>query len=380
MKLGATVKLAVNGLLLHKELVGLVSSNDPKSTAGGSLALFDTPTAQKLWDTEGGFHALEVAAEPGSSVQDLVRGIREVLPGEDFDVRGVHQLAAEENRTIDELTSGIRQTFLVFAGIALFVGAFVIANTFTILIAQRGREIALLRAVGASRRQVVRAVLAEAAILGLGASAIGLGVGAGLAVVLRTVLNGTGAQLPDGPFAVSSSTVLTALAVGVGVTVLAAWLPSLTAARIAPVEALHAVEAPSAPRNLGVRTTLGAVLSLPGVALMLYVSTRSDTSALAWAMLGGVLTMSGAIVLAPFLAHPLLSLVGALLGRLFGVSGRLAKENVLRNPRRTAATASALMIGMCLMTGLSVVRASAEPGIDRKGTAGPDGRFPGGPE
>ncbi|MFK0202440.1 ABC transporter permease [Streptomyces lavendulae] len=366
VKVGETVRLSVNGLLLHKELVGLVASNDPRTTAGGSLALFDTATAQKLWHIEGGFHALDVAADPGIPVQDLVRGIREALSGEDLDVRGAHQLAAEGNRTIDELTRGIRQTFLVFAGIALFVGVFVIANTFSILIAQRGREIALLRAVGASRRQVARAVLAEAAILGLGASTVGLGAGVGLSLVLRAVLNATGAQLPDGPLAVSPSTVLTALAVGVGVTVLAAWLPSLKAARIAPVEALNAVETLSAPRGLAARNALGAVLTLLGVSLMLYVHTRSDTSGLAWAMLGGVLTMSGVIVLAPLLARPVLSLGGTLLGRLLGVSGRLAKANVLRNPRRTAATASALMIGLCLMTGLSVVRASAEPGIDRR--------------
>ncbi|MFF7229566.1 FtsX-like permease family protein [Streptomyces sioyaensis] len=363
--LGDTVRFATDGPVLKKKLVGLVRTDDPQVTAGGSLALFDTATAQKLFLHAGQFDELIVAAAPGTDQQALTAKVREVLPAKRARATSGSELAAEQSRMIAESNSALSKTLLTFAGIALFVGIFIIANTFTMLISQRSREIALLRAVGASRRQVVRSVLAEAALLGLISSVVGFALGTGIAVGLRAVLDANGAGFPDGPLVISPAAVLSALGVGVVVTVLAAWLPSRKAAKIAPVEALSSVEAPPKLRSLVVRNVIGSVITGLGVAVMLYVSTLKSGDDLPTAMLGSAVTLIGVIILAPLLSRPLVSLAGLVTTRLFGIGGKLAKENALRNPRRTAATASALMIGLTLITGMTVVGHSAQIGMDK---------------
>ncbi|WP_406208046.1 ABC transporter permease [Streptomyces decoyicus] len=364
-KVGDSVRFATDGPVLTKKLVGIVTTEDPQVTAGGSLALFDTATAQKLYLHPGQFDELVVGAAPGTDQQALTAKVREVLPKDRAEATSGTALAAEQSRMITEQNKSLSQTLLVFAGIALFVGIFIIANTFTMLISQRSREIALLRAVGASRRQVVRSVLAEAGLLGLVSSVIGLGLGAGIAVGLRAVLDANGAGFPDGPVIVSPTAVLSALGVGVVVTVLAAWLPSRKAAKIAPVEALNTVEAPPALRSLVIRNSLGTVVTGLGVAVMFYVTTLKSSDDLPVAMAGSMLTLTGVIILAPLLSRPLVSLAGVVTTRLFGIGGKLAKENALRNPRRTAATASALMIGLTLITGMTVVGNSAQQAMDK---------------
>ncbi|MGW7573130.1 ABC transporter permease [Streptomyces sp. NPDC054765] len=364
-KVGDAVRFATDGPVLTKKLVGIVTTDDPQVTAGGSLALFDTATAQKLYLHPGQFDDLVVGAAPGADQQALTGKVREVLPKGRAEATSGTELAAEQSRMVTERNKSLSQTLLVFAGIALFVGIFIIANTFTMLISQRSREIALLRAVGASRRQVVRSVLIEAAVLGLVSSVIGLGLGTAIAVGLRAVLDANGAGFPDGPVIISPTAVLSSLGVGVVVTVLAAWLPSRKAAKIAPVEALSTVEAPPAPRSLVIRNSLGAVITGLGVAVMLYVTTLKSSDDLPVAMAGAMLTLTGVIILAPLLSRPLVSLAGVVTTRLFGIGGKLAKENALRNPRRTAATASALMIGLTLMTGMTVVGNSAQQAMDK---------------
>ncbi|WP_431045946.1 ABC transporter permease [Streptomyces sp. P1-3] len=371
-EIGDTVRFAIDGPALTKKLVGIVGTDDPRVTAGGTLTLFDTRTAQKLYLKPGHFDEFAVAAKPGANDRALTDEVRALLPEEGATATRGAELAAEQSRQITEDTKSLTKTLLVFAGIALFVGVFIIANTFTMLIAQRGREIALMRAVGASRRQVVRSVLAEAALLGLGASAAGFGLGLGIATAMRPLLNAGGAGLPDGPLVISPASLLWSLAVGVVVTVLAAWLPSRKAAKIAPVEALSSVDQAPPTRALVVRNVLGGLLTGLGVLVMLYVSTlkTSNESDLMIAMLGSALTLSGMIVLAPLLSKPLITLAGKVTTRLFGVSGKLAKENALRNPRRTAATASALMIGLALITGLTVAGHSTQQTIDKRATQG----------
>ncbi|UQA93027.1 ABC transporter permease [Streptomyces halobius] len=369
-KIGDTVRFATDGPVLKKKLVGIVATDDPQVTAGGSLALFDTATAQKLYLHPGQFDELVVTATPGADQQALTMKVRELLPKGRAEATSGSELAAEQTRMIAQQNSALSKTLLTFAAIALFVGVFIIANTFTMLISQRSREIALLRAVGASRRQVVRSVLAEAGLLGLISSVAGFALGTGIAVGLRAVLNANGAGFPDGPVIISPTTVLSALGVGVVVTVLAAWLPSRKAAKIAPVEALSTVEAPPAMRSLVLRNTIGAVITGLGVAVMLWVSTLASGDDLPIAMLGSALTLTGVIILAPLLSRPLVALAGAVTTRLFGVGGKLAKENALRNPRRTAATASALMIGLTLITGMTVVGNSAQVGMDKMAATG----------
>ena len=363
--LGDTVRFATDGPVLKKKLVGIVASDDPQVTAGGSLALFDTATAQQLFLHAGQFDELVVAATPGTDQKALTAKVREVLPAKRARATSGSDLAAEQSRMIAQSNSAMSKTLLTFAGIALFVGIFIIANTFTMLISQRSREIALLRAVGASRRQVVRSVLAEAALLGVISSVVGFALGTGIAVGLRAVLDANGAGFPDGPLVISPAAVLSALGVGVVVTVLAAWLPSRKAAKIAPVEALSSVEAPPQRRSLVVRNVIGSVITALGVAVMLYVSTLNSSDDLPTAMLGSTVTLIGVIILAPLLSRPLVSLAGLVTTRLFGIGGKLAKENALRNPRRTAATGSALMIGLTLITGMTVVGHSAQIGMDK---------------
>ncbi|REK89910.1 ABC transporter permease [Streptomyces inhibens] len=368
--IGDTIRFATDGPVLKKRLVGIVASDDPQVTAGGSLALFDTATAQKLYLHPGQFDELIVTATPGTDQQALTAKVRALLPKKRAEATSGSELAAQQSKMIAEQNSALNNTLLTFAGIALFVGVFIIANTFTMLISQRSREIALLRAVGASRRQVVRSVLAEAGLLGLISSVVGFALGTGIAVGLRAVLDANGAGFPDGPLIISPNAVLSALGVGVVVTVLAAWLPSRKAAKIAPVEALSSVEAPPAQRSLVVRNIIGSVITGLGVAVMLWVSTLRSGDDVPIAMLGSMLTLIGVIILAPLLSRPLVSLAGLVTIRLFGIGGKLAKENALRNPRRTAATGSALMIGLTLITGMTVVGHSAQLGMDKMAASG----------
>ncbi|MFF3269631.1 ABC transporter permease [Streptomyces chrestomyceticus] len=370
LKLGDTVRFATDGPALHKKLVGIVHSEDPQVTAGGSLALFDTATAQKLFVHPGQYDELVVAAKPGTDEKALTAAVEKLLPKDRATATSGAALAAGQAKMVEQSNQAMSKTLLVFAGIALFVGIFIIANTFTMLISQRSREIALMRAIGASRRQVVRSVLAEAGLLGLVSSVVGFALGTGIAVTMRAVLNANGAGFPDGPLVISPSAVLSALGVGVLVTVLAAWLPSRKAAKIAPVEALNTVDAAPKLRGLVVRNTIGAVITGLGVAIMLYVSTRKTAEDMMTPMAGSALTLVGVIVLAPLLSRPLVSLTGKVTTRIFGVSGKLAKENALRNPRRTAATASALMIGLTLITGMTVVGVSGQRASDEMAAQG----------
>ncbi|MFI1018463.1 ABC transporter permease [Streptomyces sp. NPDC020965] len=370
--IGDTVRFAIDGPTLTKKLVGTVDTDDPRVTAGGTLALFDTRTAQQLFLRAGRFDELAIGSAPGTDNEELTRAVGELLPAESIMATSGAQLADEQAKEIAETTKGLTRMLLGFAGIALFVGVFIIANTFTMLIAQRSREIALLRAVGASRRQVVRAVLIEAALLGLVSSTAGFALGLGIASALRPLLNMGGAGLPGGPLTISTGALVWSLVIGVGVTVLSAWLPARKAARVAPVEAMSTVDQAPAPRGMALRNTLGGLIAGVGVLTMLYLSTRQDGTEtnLLIAGFGSVLTLTGVIVLAPLLSRPLVLLVGAVTARFFGVTGQLARENALRNPRRTAATASALMIGLALITGLNVAGGSTEAALKERAVQG----------
>ncbi|WP_432000658.1 ABC transporter permease [Streptomyces sioyaensis] len=376
-RIGDTVRFATDGPALAKKLVGIVTTDDPRVAAGSTLALFDTTTAQKLFLSPGRFHEIAVAARPGTDERALTARVQALLPADGATATSGPDLAAQQSAQITADTQFLTKTLLAFAGISLFVGVFIIANTFTMLVAQRSREIALMRAVGASRRQVVRSVLIEAALVGLGASAAGFALGLGIAAALRPLLNAGDAGLPAGPLVVSPQAVLSSLAVGVVVTVLAAWLPSRKAAKVAPVEVLSSAGVAPPARTLRVRNVLGALLTGLGILVMGYVTTldTTDKSNLLIAMLGSVLTLNGVIVLAPLLSRPLITLAGKVTTRFFGVSGKLARENALRNPRRTAATASALMIGLTLITGLTVGGYSTQQAMDAEAAHGTTADF-----
>ncbi|MFF0415396.1 ABC transporter permease [Kitasatospora sp. NPDC004745] len=363
-KVGDTVRVAVNGPVMELKLTGTLHTNDPRVVAGGSLAAFDTATAQRLYLSPGHYAELDVRAKPGTDDAALLAAVKQALPqGDNLEARTGRELAAEQDRMIEQGTRMLSTFLLGFAGIALFVGVFIIANTFAMLVAQRTRELALLRAVGASRRQITRSVLIEALLVGLAASVGGLLAGIGIAVGLKAVLNGPmDANLPDGPLIIAPSTVVTAIAVGVLVTVLAAWLPARRASRIAPVAAMSSVEQPATQKSLRVRNAIGLLFTLAGGGALAAGVGGKEVKLVG---LGAGALLIGVFVLTPLLSRPLIALFAPLLRRLYGTPGKLARENAVRNPRRTAATASALTIGVTLITSLTVVGASVNEALDK---------------
>ncbi|MEV7691199.1 ABC transporter permease [Streptomyces bungoensis] len=367
-KVGDTVRLSVDGPVLKPVITGIFTTDDGNVAAGGSLALFDTPTAQALFGKKGTYDEIDVKAAPGTSQSALKSALDRALPSRLVETTTGKRLADDQAQAISSSMSGMRQSLLVFAGIALFVGTFIIANTFTMLVAQRTRELALLRAVGASRRQVTRSVLVEAFVVGAVAGVTGLAAGVGIGAGLRGLLGSFGATVPDGPLVITPGTVAAALAVGVVVTVLAAWLPGRRAAKIPPVAAMSSVHAKATTKSLVLRNTLGALFSAAGVAVVLAATSMDADSAQAPMGLGAVLLIIGVFVLTPLLSRPLVAAAAPVL-RLFGVSGRLARQNSVRNPRRTAATASALMIGLTLITGMTVMAGSLQTAIDKMASA-----------
>ncbi|MFD3617681.1 ABC transporter permease [Streptomyces sp. NPDC058676] len=367
-EVGDTVRISVDGPVLDPKITGIFTTDDGNVAAGGSLALFDTATAQRLFGKTGTYDQIDVKAKAGVSQTALKAELDKALPKDTVETTTGQELADSQAEAIAASMSGLKQGLLVFAGIALFVGTFIIANTFTMLVAQRTKELALLRAVGASRRQVTRSVLIEAFVVGVVAAVTGLAAGVGIGAGLRSLMGSLGATVPDGPLLVTPGTVLTALAVGVLVTMLAAWLPGRRAAKIPPVAAMSSVHAPATGKSLVLRNTLGALFAGAGIAVVLAATTMSGSDGQAPMGLGAVLLIIGVFILTPLLSRPLIAAAAPVL-RVFGVSGKLARQNSVRNPRRTAATASALMIGLTLITGMTVMAGSLQKAIDKMASA-----------
>ncbi|MEU4894913.1 FtsX-like permease family protein [Streptomyces sp. NPDC044780] len=354
-QLGDTVRLAVDGPVLHKKLVGIVRTDDTHGS-GGTLALFDNATAQRLLLKSGQYNGVSLEAGRGVSEDRLAAEVRDLLP-ENSEISTGARLREQQRAQAAEGAEKLNQVLFVFAAIALFVGVFVIGNTFTMLVTQRAREMALMRAVGAHRRQVTRSVLVEAALLGLCAGAAGFLLGIGVAMGIRQLFGSTGSGFPDGPLIVAPRTVVVSFLVGVVVTMLAAYLPARRAATVPPVAAMSALHTPPPVRGLRRRNITGAALIVVGV-LGVLVTTSSGDEGTTLVLLPAALLLLGIIVVTPALSGPAIALAGPLLSR-FGVPGTLAPRNARRDPRRTASTASALMIGLSLVTGLTVVAVSA---------------------
>ncbi|MFD1658159.1 ABC transporter permease [Streptomyces caeni] len=363
-EVGDTVRLSIDGPVLTPRITGIFTTDDGNVAAGGSLALFDTATAQRLFHKGGTYDKIDVKAAPGTGQIALRNALDEIVPKDVASTATGRQLADDQAQQIASETSSMRTGLLVFAGISLFVGTFIIANTFTMLVAQRTKELALLRAVGASRRQITRSVLVEAFVVGAVAAVSGLVAGVGIGAGLRSLVGKLGGTVPDGPLVITPGTVVTALAVGILITMLAAWLPGRRAAKIPPVAAMSSVHAQASMKSLVVRNTIGALLSAAGVTTVLYATTLDGDAGQMPMGAGAVLLVIGVFVLTPLLSRPLIAAAAPLL-RAFGVSGKLARQNAVRNPRRTAATASALMIGLTLITGLTVMAGSLQTAIDK---------------
>ncbi|MFP5320903.1 MAG: ABC transporter permease [Acidimicrobiia bacterium] len=359
-QLGDDVRLVTQLGERTYELVGTFTFGEAASAAGAVSVDVTFAEAQRIAGLEGRTQDVVVAGEEGVDQDRLAARVGRVLPPTAEAITGAE--AAEQNASeVQEGFAFFRQLLTVFGAIALLVGTFIIANTFSILVAQRTRELALLRAVGASRRQVLGSVLLEALVIGLVAAVLGLAGGVALAFGVTAAFEAAGADLPSTTLVVRTPTVMLALGTGLIITLVASVLPAVQATRVAPLAALRdvAVERVGASR---VRRVAG-VAAVAGGAWLLSEAWRSDDPSLASVGLGAVLLLVGAIVVGPVLAEPTVRLLGQGLPRLRGITGVLATENAARSPKRTSATASALLIGVALIGFVTVFAASARASV-----------------
>jgi putative ABC transport system permease protein len=336
--------------------VDVVASVEFGALAGSTLVLFDEATATRLFAPDGTVPAIAVQGTPGVDQADLVDEVSAVLPPGAEAITGAAK-TAEDTASIKEALGFINTFLLVFAGISLVVGAFIIVNTFSMLLAQRTRELALLRAVGAGAGQVVRMVLAEAAVVGLVGGVVGLGVGIGLAALLKVAVGAFGLEVSGG-LPIAARTVVVSVLLGLVVTVVAAAVPAIRASRIAPVAAMRDdIALPE--RGLRARARWAVVLLVLGLAAVPGALLLDDAPG-DWSLIAAAALLFLAVAVgAAALARPVVTVLGAPFAALSRSVGRMARGNALRNPRRTAATASALMIGLALVTAVSVLSASA---------------------
>ncbi|HET7387178.1 MAG TPA: FtsX-like permease family protein [Nocardioidaceae bacterium] len=363
-RLGDTVSMITSGARAHRSatLVGITQFGGG-GLAGASLVLFDTPTAQQLFlHGRDAYTAVSLTAKPGVSQTELAANARALLPDGLEAVTG-DKVAQENLDAIGKVLNFLNIFLLVFAAIALVVGTFLIVNTFSILVAQRSRELALLRALGAGRRQVTRSVLVEALAVGIVGATLGLLGGFGLAWALKALFGSFGLDLSGTPLVFSLRTVLVSYAVGIVVTVVAAYLPARRAAKIPPVAAMRddvAMPESSVHRRL----LIGIALAVVGGGLMAAGLLGSGGRGAALVGVGVFAILLAVAMMSPVLGRPVLHGLGGIYRTMFGTVGVLATENSLRNPRRTAATASALMIGLTLVTTMSVIGASVNKSIE----------------
>jgi putative ABC transport system permease protein len=343
-------------------IVGVFGYPGGEDSQGGSQVIaFTLPVAQELMlGQAGAFSNVDVKAAPGVSDEQLRDRVASAL-GSGYQVKTGQQLADEQASSLQQVLKFFNYILIGFASVSLFVAIFLILNTFSIIVAQRTRELALLRAIGANRRQVIGSVLLEAVVVGLLASVIGLALGVGAGALLAKVFASFGGGgLILAPLAVPMAAWISAFVVGVGVTVLAALIPALRASRIAPVAAMREAATPDRPLTK-LTVTGGIVFGLGGVALALGLTGNAGNQEL-WAILGGVLlSFVGTALLTPLVAKPVAGLIGRLFA--FSVPGKLGRLNAGRNPRRTAITAAALMVGIALITGINTVLVSAKQSI-----------------
>ncbi len=340
-------------------VTGIAALGEGDASAGTTAALFTDPTAQALLGEPGMVDGLVVAGA-GIGQDELVSRIGEALDGvPEMEVISGAALVREDQRAVGAAFTVFRTLMLLFAVIGLYVAAFMISNTMAITVAQRSREMAMLRAVGASRRQVLASVLNEAALVGMVAAAAGALAGVGVSFGLVALFRSFGVDLPVTGVVVRPRAVIIAMAAGVTVTLVSAFLPARRASRIAPIAAVRQLDSPTAGLS---RRRLAAGLAVAGVAGGLLV----------WGLVGKAILLAGfgaqllfvaTAVLSPYLARPLARLVARPARVVFGVAGELAAGNAVRNPKRSARTASSLMIGVAMVALITIFAASAKASI-----------------
>ena len=351
-KIGDVVGVQAEGPVERLKVSGIVRLNASISIGGATLAGFDLPTAQRLFKKVGKLDEIAVAAASGTTDAQLVENISAVLPP-GTQVRSGQAQAADDAADTNEFITFLQGFLLAFAGIALFVGSFVIANSLSITIAQRAREFATVRTLGGSRRQILNSIIIEALVVGTLASVVGLFLGLGLAKLLFWLFDLVGFTLPNSGLLFETRTIVVSLAVGIIVTLLASLRPAIRATRVPPIAAVR--EGATLPPSRFARfRTAGSLLTIGlGFAALLYGlfgSGLGTTQILLWMGVGALLIFVGVSLFAARLVRPLAAALGAPAARLGGSAGRLARDNSRRNPQRTASTASALMIGLALVT------------------------------
>ena len=351
-EVGETVGVQAEGPVQRLRVSGIAQFSSGLTIGGATLAGFDLPTAQRLMKKEGQLDEIAVAAKPGVTDAQLVREIDAILP-DGTQVRTAQEQVSEDASGTNEFISFFRGFLLAFAGIALFVGAFVIANSLSITISQRTRELGTLRMLGASRRQILRSIIVEALAMGISASVVGLFLGLLLAKALFRLFNAVGFTLPNTGIVFAGRTVIVALLVGILVTLFASLRPAVRATRVAPVAAIREGATLPEVRFRRLRSIGAVVLALLGFAALAYGIFKSGlgtTQVLVWMGVGTLFIFLGVAFFSSRLVRPLAHVLGWFPARFFGVAGVLARDNARRNPQRTASTAAALMIGLALVT------------------------------
>ena len=364
LKVGGPVRLTTPGATRTDTVVGIFRYGTTGNLAGASIVTFDLRTAQQiLLGGKDAYTSIDVKADAGISQTELASRVKAATATEAGRLKIQTGKEAADQQAA-QITDGLKffsAFLLIFAGIALVVGSFIILNTFSMLVAQRTRELALLRALGASRRQVTRSVLGEALVVGLLGATFGLAFGVLLSIGLRGLFSLIGIDLPGGALVVTGSTVVAAYAVGVVVTLLAAYLPARRASRIPPVAAMR-TDVSTPARSLRLRLVTGLVLLVAGlVGVFAGIAAKDNQASLVG--LGSLLVLLGVIVLSPAISRRVIGLVGLPIRRS-GATGRIAIDNARRNPRRTASTASALMIGLALVSAIGVLGTSTTASTD----------------
>src|SRR3954469_8239054 len=361
-KVGDRVTVATLGAKHRYEVTGIATFGGLNTLGGATIAIWDLPTAQTLLAKRGRFDGISIAAKDGTSPAELIRAVRPLVPAS-LEVKNADQQAAADAKDTNVLVKAIRYFLLGFGAIALFVGAFVIFNTLSITVAQRTREFATLRTLGASRKQVMRSVVIEGVVIGLLASVIGLFAGFGLAKLLSAV----GGELPEAGMVFALRTVLVSLALGTGITVLATIVPARRATRVPPIAAVRegSTLPPSRFAAHSLKTAVAvSAASVAAICVGIFASGIA-TLALVLLLVFGILGLFvGVAFAAPHMVKPLTRLVGWPARRSGGVAGELANANSMRNPSRTASTAAALMIGLTLVTVVAVLGAGLRTTVE----------------
>jgi putative ABC transport system permease protein len=358
-KVGEDIGVIARGPVERFHIVGTVKFASVSSLGGATMAIFTLPEAQRLFHKQGRYDQINIAAKPGTSPTQLVGQVKPLL-GPSAQVRTGQAQAAQATKDTSGFLNIFQDFLLAFGGIALFVGSFVIANTLSITIAQRTRELATLRTLGATRRQVLTSVLVEAFVIGSIASVIGLFGGLLLAKALNSLLVSFGIDLPQTSTVFKARTIIVALLVGIIITMIAAVRPALRSTRVPPIAAARegALLPPSRWAKYGTAAAGGTIVVAIGLMLVgLLASGLSTGLALLFVGVGAVALFIGVAMLAPKLVPPLVRVLGWPAARFGGSAGRLAQGNSARNPARTASTASALMIGLALVTLVGVLAA-----------------------